>query len=166
MNPGIAYALGTLLLYGLADFVYKCGAAAGAQPYRFLMVQTWFFTLLAVIYGVLSRTLAFAPGALWGAAAIDWHRRNGAIQINHMVTVSESLAKSDPAAVREVYRLLAESRKAAGSPTGPGPDMMPVGLEANRRNLEVAIEYVYQKRLVPRRFSVDELFDDTTRALG
>ena len=48
----------------------------------------------------------------------------------------------------------------------PGtPDMTPIGLEANRRNLEVAIEYVYQQRLIPKRFTVDEIFDDVTRAL-
>jgi 4,5-dihydroxyphthalate decarboxylase len=38
-------------------------------------------------------------------------------------------------------------------------------VEANRRNLEVAIDYVYRQRLIPRRFSVDELFDDVTRGV-
>jgi 4,5-dihydroxyphthalate decarboxylase len=41
--------------------------------------------------------------------------------------------------------------------------MTPIGLEANRRNLEVAIDYVYQQRLIPKRYTVDELFDDVTR---
>ncbi|MCC6474891.1 MAG: hypothetical protein IT514_14240 [Burkholderiales bacterium] len=100
------------------------------------------------------------------AAAREWHRRNGAIQINHMVTVSESLSRSNPGAVREVYRMLAASRRAAGQPAGSVLDTTPVGLEANRRNLDVAIEYVYRQGLIPRRFPVDELFDDTTRALG
>lgn len=69
MSDSIAFALGALLLYGLADFVYKRGAAAGAQPHQFLMVQTWFFTSLALLYGLASGTLAFDVGALWGAAA-------------------------------------------------------------------------------------------------
>jgi 4,5-dihydroxyphthalate decarboxylase len=98
------------------------------------------------------------------AAGEDWYRRNKAIQINHMVTVSEKLAKSNPDAVREVYRLLSESRKAAGS--AAGPDMMPVGFAANRRNLEVAIDYCHLQGLIPRRYAVEELFDDTTRALN
>ena len=64
MSPSIAYALGALLLYGFADFVYKRGAAAGALPHQFLMVQTWFFNALALLYGLFSGTLAFNAGAL------------------------------------------------------------------------------------------------------
>ena len=44
--------------------------------------------------------------------------------------------------------------------------MNPFGMEANRRNIEIAIDYVHQQRLIPRRFTVDELFDDVTRALA
>jgi 4,5-dihydroxyphthalate decarboxylase len=96
-------------------------------------------------------------------AAQNWHARNGAIQINHMVAVRDTLTRSNPDAVREVYRLLAEAKRRGPAPGTP--DMNPFGLEANRGNLEVAIEYVYQQRLIPRRFKVDELFDDVTRAL-
>ena len=100
------------------------------------------------------------------AAAADWHKRNGAIQINHMVVVRASLSQSRPQAVQEAFRLLQESKQAAGRPGAGAIDMNPFGVEANRRNLEVAIDYVYQQRLIPRRFEVDELFDDVTRALG
>ena len=92
MSPSIAYALGALLLYGLADFVYKRGAAAGAPPHQFLMVQTWFFNAFALLYGILSDTLAFNAGALWGAAAgvlvvigyynFAWSLRHGAVSTN------------------------------------------------------------------------------------
>lgn len=97
-------------------------------------------------------------------AAREWHAKNRAIQINHMVVVRDSLSKSDPDAVREIYRLLREAKRRAPAPGGL--DMTPFGLEANRRNLEIAIEYVHQQRLIPRRFTVDELFDDVTRGLG
>ena len=98
-------------------------------------------------------------------AARDWHARNHAIQINHMVVVRESLSKSSPDAVRETYRLLRESKRLA-PPHAPGAlDMNPFGLEANRRNLEVAIDTVHQQRLIPKRYTVDELFDDVTRKL-
>src|SRR6266704_5269248 len=69
MSEGIGYALGAMLLYGVADFVYKRGASAGAQPHQFLMVQTWFFSSFALLYGLVSGTLAFNAGALWGAGA-------------------------------------------------------------------------------------------------
>ncbi len=96
-------------------------------------------------------------------AAREWHAKNRAIQINHMVVVRDSLSKSDPDTVREIYRLLREAKRRAPAPGGL--DMTPFGLEANRRNLEVAIDYVYRQRLIPRHFKVDELFDDVTRSL-
>jgi len=95
------------------------------------------------------------------AAAEAWRAKHGALQINHMVTVKESLLRSDPDAVREVWRLLAESRAAAGA-----PELNPFGWEANRRNLEVAAERVFRQELVARRYTADELIDDATRALS
>jgi drug/metabolite transporter (DMT)-like permease len=89
LSESIAYALGALLLYGLADFIYKRGAAAGAQPHQFLMVQTWFFTSLALLYGLASGTLEFGAGDWWGAAAgvlvvvgyynFAWSLRHGSV---------------------------------------------------------------------------------------
>jgi 4,5-dihydroxyphthalate decarboxylase len=96
-------------------------------------------------------------------AARAWREKHGAIQVNHMVTVTESLSRSHPHVVEEVYRLLGESKRAAGPPPAGELDTTPLGVEANRRNLEVAIDYVYRQRLIPRRFTVDELFDDVTR---
>jgi 4,5-dihydroxyphthalate decarboxylase len=100
------------------------------------------------------------------AAAQDWHRRTGALQINHMVVVKEAVSRSDPGAVREIYRLLYESKTAAGLPHAGELDLNPFGLAANLHNLAVAIDFAYRQRLIPRRFEVDELFDDVTRALG
>lgn len=99
------------------------------------------------------------------AAARVWHAKNGAIQLNHLVVVKDSLSRSDPEAVREVYRLLLESKRAAGLPKPGELDLNPFGVTANRRNLEVAIDCCHRQGLIPRRYAVDELFDDTTRAL-
>jgi 4,5-dihydroxyphthalate decarboxylase len=100
------------------------------------------------------------------AAAEAWHKKYRALQINHMVAVKESLSRSEPQAVREIYRLLAESKKAAKLPKPGEFDIHPFGLEANRRNLEVVIDYVHQQKMIPRRFAVEELFDDVTGKLG
>lgn len=100
------------------------------------------------------------------AAARAWHAKHGAIQVNHLVVVKDSLSQSDPQAVREIYRMLVESKQAAGLPKAGELDLNPFGLAANRRNLEVAIDCVYRQQLIPRRCAVDELFDDTTRTLG
>lgn len=96
-------------------------------------------------------------------AARAWYARTGAIQVNHMVVVRDTLTRTHPEAVREVYRLLQEAKRLGPAPGTP--DMIPFGVEANRRNLEVLIDHVYRQRLIPRRFTVDELFDDVTRAL-
>jgi 4,5-dihydroxyphthalate decarboxylase len=100
------------------------------------------------------------------AAAEAWRRKYNAIQVNHMVVVKDSLSKSQPEAVREIYRLLLESKKAAKLPKAGELDVNPFGVEANRRNLEVVIDTVHRQGMIPRRFAVDELFDDVTRKLG
>jgi 4,5-dihydroxyphthalate decarboxylase len=100
------------------------------------------------------------------AAAKEWQRKNGAIQINHMVVVKSSLSTSDARAVREIYRMLAESKGAAGLPREGEIDTQPFGFEANRHNLEVVIDYVHRQGLIPRRYGMDELFDDVTRDLS
>lgn len=98
-------------------------------------------------------------------AARDWYRRTRAVQINHMVAVKASLGKTDPDAVRELWRLLVESKRAGGPSLEDGIDSRPYGLEANRRNLDVAIECAHRQGLIARRFAVDELFDEVTRSL-
>jgi hypothetical protein len=67
MTPGIEYALGAMLFFGLGDLVYKRGAAAGAQPHHFLMVQSWVFAPSVVLYAAWTGSLHFVAGSLWGA---------------------------------------------------------------------------------------------------
>jgi 4,5-dihydroxyphthalate decarboxylase len=85
------------------------------------------------------------------AAGKRWGEKHGAIQLNHLVVVKNGVSRD---MADEVYRLLVESKKAAGN-----PPMLPHGLEANRRNLEVAIDCAYKQAMIPRRFIVDELFE-------
>lgn len=98
------------------------------------------------------------------AAADAWYAKHGVLQINHMAVVRRSLSEQHPQVVQELYRLLSESKRAEGTPAAL--DLNPFGFERNRRALEVVIDQVYRQGLIPRRFSVDELFDQTTRALN
>ena len=66
MSPGIQYALGAMLLFGVGDLIYKRGAAAGALPHQFLMVQSWVFLPTVATYGLLTGWLEFVGGTLWG----------------------------------------------------------------------------------------------------
>jgi 4,5-dihydroxyphthalate decarboxylase len=99
------------------------------------------------------------------AAALAWYKKNGAVPINHMVVLKATLAKSDPAAVREVYRMLLDSKKAAGLPKPGAVDLIPFGFDAVKPSLELMSDYAFEMKLTPRRYAVEELFDDTTRAL-
>jgi 4,5-dihydroxyphthalate decarboxylase len=84
------------------------------------------------------------------AAGRRWSEQHGgAIQLNHLVVVKDTVSKAQ---ADEVYQLLVESKKAAGNPPG-----LPHGLEANRRNLEIAIDCAYKQKMIPRRFAVEEL---------
>jgi 4,5-dihydroxyphthalate decarboxylase len=100
------------------------------------------------------------------AAARQWHAKHGVVPINHMVVVTEELARTQPKTVAEVYRMLLASKRAAGLPKPGGLDMQPFGFAACRPALQMIIDYCVQQQLIPRRFAVEELFDDTTRALG
>ena len=55
-------------------------------------------------------------------------------------------------------RLFSESKRAAGLPAPDTLDTCPVGREPNRRNLEVAIDCTWRQGMIPRRFTVEELF--------
>jgi 4,5-dihydroxyphthalate decarboxylase len=90
------------------------------------------------------------------AAAADWRRRKGALQINHMVAVRREQVGE---VSREVFRLLSESKRLAEKEAGRILEDSPFGIEENRRNLEVAVDYVFRQGLIPKRYSVDELFE-------
>jgi 4,5-dihydroxyphthalate decarboxylase len=94
------------------------------------------------------------------AAARAWYEKHRIVPLNHMVVVSAELAKSRPDIVKEVYALLREGRRRAPPPEGA--DTTPFGVEACRPALSRIIDYAVQQRLIPRRFEVDELFDETT----
>jgi 4,5-dihydroxyphthalate decarboxylase len=86
-----------------------------------------------------------------------WSAKHGISSINHMVVVSTDLSRRHPDVVQEVHRLLSESAAAPAAPRFTADQM--------RRSLQLITRYVAQQKLIPREFSVDELFDDATRAL-
>lgn len=98
------------------------------------------------------------------AEAARWYARRGVVPVNHLVVVTEKLARSRPDVVAGVYDLLKRNKTQAG-PTG-SPDLVPFGIEANRKPLELIVDYAFQQALIPRRYAVEELFDETTRGLN
>ncbi|BEU98716.1 phosphate ABC transporter substrate-binding protein (plasmid) [Acidovorax sp. DW039] len=97
------------------------------------------------------------------AAARTWYERMGIVPINHMFVVHSDLSKKRPDIVRELYRMVVESRALAEGVPAVFP---PFGLEANRKGLQLAIDWALDQKIIPHRLSVDELFDDVTGTLG
>jgi 4,5-dihydroxyphthalate decarboxylase len=91
-------------------------------------------------------------------AARTWYAKHGLVPVNHMVVVTDELARSNPRAVAELYRLLEEGRKAAGVPAAGKVDTAPFGRDANRRCLDLLISYCAQQKLISRRLNFDKLW--------
>jgi 4,5-dihydroxyphthalate decarboxylase len=98
------------------------------------------------------------------AEAATWYARRGVVPVNHLVVVTETLAKSRPDVVAGVYDLLKRNKEQVGP--AATPDLVPFGIEANRKPLELIVDYAFQQALIPRRYAVEELFDETTRGLN
>lgn len=69
MTPGLGFALGAMLLFGVADLIYKRAAANGIEPRHFAMLQSWVFTPAVVLYAALTGTLVPHLSAIWGSLA-------------------------------------------------------------------------------------------------
>jgi len=98
------------------------------------------------------------------AAARDWFAREGVVPINHMFVVHKNISKQHPEIVRDLYRMIAESR--ARTEGGVPAVFPPLGLEANRKGIQLAIDWALDQKIIAHRLSVDELFDDVTGGLG
>ena len=74
-----------------------------------------------------------------------------------MVVVTDELARANPEAVAELYRLLEAGKQAAGGRRRRSTRRRSAK-QANRPCLELLISYAVQQRLIPRRLTVDELW--------
>jgi 4,5-dihydroxyphthalate decarboxylase len=85
-----------------------------------------------------------------------WFAKHAVRPINHMVVVSQELSDRHPEIVREVHRMLLEAAAA---------DKQPFTSGEIQRSLQCITGYCAEQGLIKRAFTVDELFDDVTRAL-
>jgi 4,5-dihydroxyphthalate decarboxylase len=90
-------------------------------------------------------------------AAQDWYAKHKLVPVNHMVVVTDELARDNPEAVAELYRMLEEGRRLAGA-SKDGLDTTPFGKDANRPCLELLIKYCRQQGLIDREMMVEELY--------
>jgi 4,5-dihydroxyphthalate decarboxylase len=100
------------------------------------------------------------------AANKAWAEKNGGVPINHMVVVREKIARERPDVVEEIFRVFKAARELDKTAPKGAQDPYRFGVEANRKALERIIDYSVKQQMIPRAFTVDELFDDVTRKLA
>jgi len=98
MAEGVELALGTMMFYGLADWVYKRAAASGVQPHHFLLLQAFFFAPGIFLYGLATGTLVLGVPFAWGMTA-------GVLVFVALYNFARSLASGAVSIVAPVFRL-------------------------------------------------------------
>jgi drug/metabolite transporter (DMT)-like permease len=98
MAEGMELALGAMMFYGLADWVYKRAAASGVQAHHFLALQALFFAPGIFLYGLTTNTLALGPPFAWGMMA-------GVLMFVALYNFARSLASGAVSIVAPVFRL-------------------------------------------------------------
>jgi 4,5-dihydroxyphthalate decarboxylase len=93
------------------------------------------------------------------AAAKAWYAKHRMMPVNHMVVVTEALAKANPAAVDELYRMLEAGKRAAGLPAAGQIDPAPFGKEANQPCLDLLASYALQQGLIYQPISPENLWN-------
>jgi 4,5-dihydroxyphthalate decarboxylase len=108
-------------------------------------------------------------------AAFAYFRKTGIYPINHGVVVKDSLLKDMPWIAEELVRTFEVAKaeylqnlnasaglsswdKAAADNAAVVGDPFPFGIENNRKALEAITQFAVDQHMVPRRFSVEELF--------
>ncbi len=112
-----------------------------------------------------------------------WFDRAGAFPINHMLTIRTALLDEQPGIGQTIFDLFQANKTAylddlrGRAPANPdeafrkklldrGVDPLPSGVDALRHSLELVIDYALAQKLIPRRYTVDELFDPRVRGLA
>jgi 4,5-dihydroxyphthalate decarboxylase len=85
------------------------------------------------------------------------------VPVNHFFVVDARLAQMRPDIVRDIYRMLSESKARAGLPAGEF-DYHPFGIAQNEKALSLFVQYAAEQAIIPRRIGIDELFADTAHA--
>ena len=98
MSPGFGLALGAMVCLGLADLVFKRGAAAGVKPHHFLMAQAWCFAPAVVLYGLATGTLELKSYMLWGCGA-------GLFVFVALINFARSLKTGSVSLIAPIFRL-------------------------------------------------------------
>ena len=108
-------------------------------------------------------------------AEIAWFKKHGVYPINHILTVTNDLVAANPGILERLFAAFEEAKQAyLRHLEGPGPfssadqdmirlkgivgDPLPYGVGPNRRAIEMAAQLAYEQHVVPKVYTVEELF--------
>jgi 4,5-dihydroxyphthalate decarboxylase len=117
-------------------------------------------------------------------AGFAYFEKTGVYPINHGLVVKDSLLKAEPALAVELFRAFQDAKKLyfahldAGTNLSPAEetaislkqvvgDPFPFGMNnrLNRKALETIVEFAVDQRVIPAKFSIEELFAPGTQNL-
>jgi len=98
MAEGVELALGAMMFYGLADWVYKRAAQRGVQAHHFLALQAFFFAPGIFLYGLTTGTLVLGVPFAWGMTA-------GVLVFVALYNFARSLSSGAVSIIVPVFRL-------------------------------------------------------------
>lgn len=98
MQPTVLFALISMALVGISDFIYKRAALAGAAPSSFMVVQSWSFGATAFLFALLTGALRFHPALFLGPVA-------GLVVFGGARTFLQSLRGGDATVNTPIFRL-------------------------------------------------------------
>jgi len=100
-------------------------------------------------------------------AGLDWAKRHGGVPINHLMLIRESIAESHPDVVKEVYRVLKESRAAASAIYESGEaNPLRFGVSNIRQSFDTIVDYALKQKLITQPVSAGEVFSRAIAILG
>jgi 4,5-dihydroxyphthalate decarboxylase len=108
-------------------------------------------------------------------AGFAYFRKTGVYPINHGLVVKDSVLKADPGLAPELFRAFQAAKKIylalldAGKNLSPADeaaialkgvvgDPFPFGVNRNQKALETIVQFAVDQQVIPRKFSIEELF--------
>jgi 4,5-dihydroxyphthalate decarboxylase len=91
-----------------------------------------------------------------------WGEKYGCGHVNHFFAVHSALPKERPDVVKEIFRILKESKARAGLPKAGEIDQLPFGVENCRKSIELIARYAYEQKIVKKLYRIEDLFDEVT----
>lgn len=116
-------------------------------------------------------------------AGYESFKKTGVFPINHTLVIKDSLLESDPWIAEELFAAFKSSKQVYLDKLAAGTDLeeadqavvqtksivgdpVPYGIAANLKALEAALQFNYDQKITPTRFSVEEVFAKNTLNLS